>query len=46
LITAFPAVLVLAYYLKGRKFGWLLAANGALLAGLSALTFVGITLRP
>jgi hypothetical protein len=46
LITAFPAVLVLAYYLKGRAFGALLAVNGVLLAGLSALTFVGITLRP
>jgi hypothetical protein len=46
LITAFPAVIVLAYYVKGKAFGWLLAANGVLLAGLSALTFVGITLRP
>lgn len=46
LITAFPALLVLAYYLKGRAFGWLLAGNGVLLAGLSALTFVGTTLRP
>ncbi len=46
LITAFPAVVVLAYYVKGKAFGWLLAANGVLLAGLSALTFVGITLRP
>jgi hypothetical protein len=46
LITAFPAVIVLAYYLKGRAFGWLLLTNGVLLAGLSALTFVGITLRP
>lgn len=46
LITAFPAVVVLAYYLKGKAFGALLAVNGVLLAGLSALTFVGITLRP
>jgi Gpi18-like mannosyltransferase len=46
LITAFPAVIVLAYYLRGKAFGLLLAANGVLLAGLSALTFVGITLRP
>jgi hypothetical protein len=46
LITAFPAVIVLAYYVKGRAFGWLLAANGVLLVGLSALTFVGVTLRP
>ena len=46
LITAFPAVIVLAYYVKGKAFGALLAVNGVLLAGLSALTFVGITLRP
>jgi hypothetical protein len=46
LITAFPAVIVLAYYLKGRWFGALLAVNTALLAGLSYLTFVSITLRP
>jgi hypothetical protein len=46
LITAFPAVIVLAYYLRGRAFGWLVAVSGVLLAGLSALTFVGITLRP
>jgi hypothetical protein len=46
LITAFPAVIVLAYYLKRRAFGWMLVANGALLAGMSALTFVGVTLRP
>jgi Gpi18-like mannosyltransferase len=46
LITAFPAVVVLAYYLRGRRFTAVLLANGALLAGLSALTFVGVTLRP
>ena len=46
LITAFPAVIVLAYYVRRRGFPWLLAVNGALLAGLSALTFVGVTLRP
>jgi hypothetical protein len=46
LITAFPAVIVPAYYLRGRAFGWLAAASGVLLAGLSALTFVGATLRP
>jgi Gpi18-like mannosyltransferase len=46
LITAFPAVIVLAYYLKGRAFVVLAGANAALLAGLSYLTFVGITLRP
>lgn len=46
LLTAFPAVVVLAYYLKGRWFGLLVAANAILLAGLSYLTFVGVTLRP
>ena len=46
LITAFPAVIVPAYYLRGRGFAALAAVNGVLLAGLSALTFVGTTLRP
>jgi hypothetical protein len=46
LITAFPAVIVPAYYLKRRGFAAVLLAYGALLAGLSALTFVGLTLRP
>jgi hypothetical protein len=46
LITAFPAVIVLARYLKGRSYVVLLAINGALLAGMSWLTFVHVTLRP
>ena len=46
LITAFPAVLVFAYRLHGRSFNLFLAVNAVLLAGLSALTFHGITLRP
>ncbi|HLY48863.1 MAG TPA: hypothetical protein VKR21_06660 [Solirubrobacteraceae bacterium] len=46
LITAFPALIVLAYYLKRRAYGWLLAVNGALLIGMSWLTFVHVTLRP
>ncbi len=46
LITAFPAVLVLARNIKGRAFGWLLGVNVGLLMGMSALTFVWITLRP
>lgn len=46
LITAFPAVIVLARYVKGRWFSLLALANGILLVGLSALTFVGTTLRP
>jgi hypothetical protein len=46
IITAFPAVLVVGYYLKGRAFTWTQVVNGTLLAGLSALTFIGPTLRP
>ena len=46
LITAFPAILVLGYYARGWRYAALALVNGALLAGLSALTFVGFTLRP
>jgi hypothetical protein len=46
LTTAFPAVIVPAYYLRRSGFAVLAATNGVLLAGLSALTFVGTTLRP
>ncbi len=47
LITAFPAILVFAARIKGRVgTTLLLAGNGALLAGLSYMTFVGTTLRP
>ena len=46
LITAFPALIVLAYYLKRTPYSVLLVVNGALLAGMSALTFVHVTLRP
>jgi hypothetical protein len=46
LITAFPAVIVVAYYLKHNRFYWFLAANGVLLVSMSAITFVGFTLRP
>jgi hypothetical protein len=46
LFTAFPAVLVLARYVKGRGFWLLSAVNGALLLGLSWWTFVGYGLRP
>ncbi len=45
-ITAFPAVIVLARYVRGRAWTVLLWVNGLLLVGLSALTFVGTTLRP
>lgn len=46
IITAFPAVIVLARYVRGRAFTVLLCVNGLMLVGLSALTFVGTTLRP
>lgn len=46
LITAFPLLMVAAYYVRGRWFKVLLGINGVLLAGLSVLTFVGLTLRP
>jgi MFS family permease len=46
LITAFPAVIVLARYVRGRAFTVLLCVNAVMLVGLSALTFVGTTLRP
>jgi Mannosyltransferase (PIG-V) len=46
LIVAFPAVIVVARYVRGRPFTVLLWINGIALAGLSALTFVGTTLRP
>ena len=45
-ITAFPAVIVLARYVHGKWWTGLLWVNGILLVGLSALTFVGTTLRP
>jgi hypothetical protein len=45
-ITAFPAVIVLARYVHGKWWTGLLWLNGVLLVGLSALTFVGTTLRP
>jgi hypothetical protein len=46
LITAFPAVIVPAYYLKKRAFTAWLVVSGVLLCLLSALTFVGPTVRP
>jgi hypothetical protein len=46
LLTAFPAVIVLAYYLRARRFSWLLAVNGFLLVSMSAVTFINVTLRP
>lgn len=46
LITAFPAIMVVARYVRGRAFTVLLWVNGVALVGLSALTFIGTTLRP
>jgi Gpi18-like mannosyltransferase len=46
LITAFPALMAVARYAQGRWFRVLVWGNGALLAGLSLLTFYGFTLRP
>ena len=46
LITAFPAVLVVGRYVSGRAWWALSWASGASLAGMSALTFIGVTLRP
>ncbi len=46
LITAWPAIVVYARYIEGRKFAWLIVVMTLLLIELSALTFVGVTLRP
>jgi hypothetical protein len=46
LITAFPVVCVFAHRLRGRRYAALIACNVVLLVGLSALTYVGVTVRP
>jgi hypothetical protein len=46
LVTAFPVVIVFAYRLRGRGYGWLLGFNAALLVAMSALTFTGHSLTP
>ena len=46
IITAFPALIVIGRYARGRAFGLIVGVNVLLLAGLSMLTFVGHTLRP
>jgi Mn2+/Fe2+ NRAMP family transporter len=46
LITAFPALVVVAYYARGKWFRILVWVNGGLFVGLSLLTFFGLTLRP
>jgi hypothetical protein len=46
LITAFPALMVVARYVQGKWFAVLVFVNVWLLAGLSLLTFWSTTLRP
>ncbi len=46
LITAFPALICLARFVRGRWFTVIAWINGGLLIGLSLLTFFGLTLRP
>lgn len=46
LITAFPLVVVLARRMEGAAFNAVVAASTVALVGLSALTYVGIALRP
>jgi hypothetical protein len=46
LITAFPAVMVVARYLHGRTWTLVLWGNGVALVVLSVCTFWGTTLRP
>jgi len=46
LITAFPAVMVVARYVHGRAWSLVLWGNGILLIVLSVCTFWGTTLRP
>jgi hypothetical protein len=46
LITAFPAVLVFAYYCRNRSYQWLIGATTALFVVTSALTHGGHTLTP
>ena len=46
LITAFPAVLVIACYVKDRGFAWIMAVSTTFLIVMSAVTYVGYALRP
>jgi hypothetical protein len=46
LITAFPAILVFAYYCRRRHYAWLISASCLLLVLMSALTYGGRTLTP
>ncbi|MGH2884197.1 MAG: hypothetical protein ACRDPA_16145, partial [Solirubrobacteraceae bacterium] len=46
LITAFPAVLVFAYYCRRGRYVWLMGTTGVLLVVMSALTYGGHALTP
>ena len=46
MITAFPMLMLIARYARGRRFATIIAVNVVLLAGLSLLTFAGHSLRP
>jgi hypothetical protein len=46
LITAFPVICVFAHRIRGRGYAALIATNVVVLAGLSALTYIGVTVRP
>jgi hypothetical protein len=46
LLCAFPATIVFAQRLRGRRFTMLMTLNVLLLAGMSWVTFVGVDLRP
>jgi hypothetical protein len=46
IITAFPALIVIGRYTRGRWLGLIVWVNVVLLVGLSMMTFVGHTLRP
>jgi hypothetical protein len=46
LITAFPVVLVFAYYCRRRSYLWLMGTTGVLLVVMSVLTYGGHSLTP
>jgi hypothetical protein len=46
LICAFPALMVVAYHLRGVAYRRLIAASTTLLVVMSVLTYVGSSLRP
>ncbi len=46
LICAFPAVMVIAYRLRGKAYARLIGVSTVLLVAMSMVTFVGTGLRP